>query len=244
MRPVPPRAVELTAAHEGCRLQAYQCPAKVWTIGYGHTGPEVVEGLTITKAKAREYLAEDLRTAASRISANVKREVIDALTENQYAALLSFVFNVGANPKWTLWKRLNARQFDQVPLELIKFVNAGGKKVDGLVRRRTDEIRVWSENEPGSTSEPQPSSVTRREETPPTPAEPKPIVQSKTIWTASSVAAVGVIQGATQVQAIAAPQATNHELIAKLVGLCSLVIVAAGIAIAAFKWLDHKAGRR
>jgi lysozyme len=201
---------------------------------------DVHEGREITKDEALGLLAEDLHTAASRLGANVRRDVILDLTENQYAALLSFVHNLGANPKWTIWKRLNARQFDQVPLEMMKFVNAGGKKVQGLVNRRADEVKLWSLGEPGSTAEPVPSSVTRSSPTPPTVADPKPLAKQGTIWAGAGVAVGGAMEGARNVQGIIAPQAAHSEWLMKVMGFVSILIVIGGVLVMVFKYLDHK----
>lgn len=99
MRQVPDAAVTFVAAHEGCKLESYLCPAQTWTIGYGSTRG-VHAGMRITQADARKRLAEDLKEAAARLAGVVKREVLDSLTENQYSALLSFVFNLGAGSNW------------------------------------------------------------------------------------------------------------------------------------------------
>jgi GH24 family phage-related lysozyme (muramidase) len=229
MRPIPPRAVELTAAHEGCRLDAYQDLVGVWTIGYGHTG-NVHGGQRIDEARARELLGDDLKTAAARLHAIVRREVIDELTDNQYAALLSFVFNLGAERRWTIWKRLNARQFDQVPLEMAKFVNAGGRKVQGLVARRADEVRLWSEGEPGSSAETLPSSFTRAEKTPPTPADPVPPARSAMLLTSiAGAVAAGPPMVDQAVQAVR-PYAAHSHWVQQMLGV--LAAVGASLAVA------------
>lgn len=185
MRRIPNEAVDLVARWEGLELAAYPDPATggdPWTIGYGHTDG-VKRGQTITEAQARDFLRKDLEVAAGRLEDRIG-EVVNDLTDNQYAALLSFVFNVGANPSWTIWKRLKARQFDQVPGELIKFVNAGGRKMQGLVNRRTAEIRVWSTDEPGSDDVKLTSFHTRTIDTPPTATDPVPPKKSATVWAA------------------------------------------------------------
>lgn len=240
MREIPNCAVEFVSEHEGCELKSYRDSVGILTIGYGHTGPDVKPGQTITKATALIYLKEDLGTAARRLASKVKAEVIAELTEHQYAALLSFVFNVGAGD-WTIWKVLNTRQFDGVPQQLMRFVNGGGKKIQGLVNRRAAEVVLWSTHEPGSTPAEPPSSETRNMPTPPTPEPAKPLVQSKTLWTGGAVAAGGVVQGAQQLQALAAPQAANSEWIAKLAAFAAVLVVAGGVAIMVFKWLDQRA---
>ena len=117
MRPIPPLAIDFVARWEGCSLVAYRDVAGVLTIGYGHTGADVAHGQTITRARARTLLRADLETAAARLEARIGGAVVEALTPAQYAALLSFVFNLGANARWTIWKVLKARRF--VGLRLI-----------------------------------------------------------------------------------------------------------------------------
>jgi lysozyme len=160
---------------EGLRLESYQDPGGVWTIGYGHASPKVHAGQRITKDQALQLLRSDLLVAASRLAAVVRREIIDQLTPYQYSALLSFVFNLGANAKWTIWKRLNAGQFDQVPVEMQRFVYVGKTKLRGLVNRRAAETVLWATAEPGSVPDEPPSSFTRLEATPPALANPTPL---------------------------------------------------------------------
>lgn len=195
MRPIPAIATDFIAQHEGVRLTAYRDGAGAWTIGYGSTCG-VTTGMVITEAEARRRLASDLEASAQRIRARIG-PVADELTDHQYAALLSLVFNVGAGPGWTLWKRLRARQFDQVPGELIKFVNAGGRKVQGLVNRRADEVKLWSTEEPGSSPAVLPSSETRTASTPPTPADPTPPARSAHVI-AGALAVAGAVPGAAK----------------------------------------------
>ncbi len=76
---------------EGLRLKAYKCPAGVWTIGYGHTGPDVKPGGTITQAQADALLDKDTDDAESAVNTLVKVP----LSQNQFDALVSFVFNTG-----------------------------------------------------------------------------------------------------------------------------------------------------
>ena len=98
MRAIPQAAVDLEKEAEGLRLTAYPDPATggaPWTIGYGHTGPDVRPGLRITNAQAEQLLQADLDTAA----AVVDRAVTVELTDRQRGALVSFVFNVGAGRK-------------------------------------------------------------------------------------------------------------------------------------------------
>lgn len=209
MRPIPFEAPNFVRQHEGCVLRVYDDakprmilkPATpidgTLTAGYGHTGPDVVVGMHVDLAKADAWLMEDLGIAAQRLWAKIGA-VVEDLTEFQYAALLSFVFNLGTgDPKkreWTIWKRLRARQFDAVPLEMMKFVNAGGRKLQGLVNRRAAEVALWSTAEPGSDPDNPPSSMTRLMSTPPTPADPVKPSRSATIWLAITGAVGGAVK--------------------------------------------------
>jgi lysozyme len=184
MREIPQAAVAFVAAHEALRLESYQDAGSVWTIGYGHTGPDAHAGMRITYDQATAFLTADLITAAARLASVVSLDVIRELTDNQYSALLSFVFNLGngADPKtgvspWTIWKRLNARQFDQVPVEMMRFVYCGKLKLQGLVNRRTAEVALWSTAEPGSAPDDPSSGFTRAEPTPPVALNPVPLAK-------------------------------------------------------------------
>lgn len=127
---------------EGCRLTAYRDVAGVLTIGYGSTGAHVRPGLTVTQAEADQLLIKDLARFERAVEALVKVP----LNDGQFAALVSFAFNVGegAFARSTLLKKLNASDYASVPKELMKWVHAGGKKVEGLVNRRAAEGGLWA----------------------------------------------------------------------------------------------------
>jgi len=201
VRPVPDITYDFLAEHELCVLRVYDdlrptvvlkrgdVAAGTLTAGYGHTGPDVKIGMRVTQEMADRWLREDVATAAERLWTQIG-VVVEDLTENQYAALLSFVFNVGADPSWTIWKRLKARQFDQIPVEMMRFVNAKGKKRPGLVNRRAAEVILWSTDEPGTEDIRLTSASLRDIDTPPVVADPTPARKDKTIWGAVT-AAVG-----------------------------------------------------
>jgi len=130
---------------EGCRLTPYICPAGVWTIGVGHTGPDVKPFQKITEEKAEALLAADLR----KFCFGVSEAVHVPLTDNQFAALVSFAFNLGlgALRKSTLLKKVNNTEYDAVPGELKKWVNAGGAPSLGLIRRRKAEAELWGQHD-------------------------------------------------------------------------------------------------
>jgi lysozyme len=136
-------AATLVKEFEGCRLVAYRCPAGVWTIGWGHTGPEVRKGLTITQEQADELLEQDLGSVLS----GVDRLVTVDLSVGQTAALVSFAYNVGlgALKHSTLLRLLNAGAKEAAAAELAKWTRAAGRVLPGLVRRRAAEMEMFLE---------------------------------------------------------------------------------------------------
>ena len=129
---------------EGCELEAYQCSANVWTIGYGHT-KGVEKGDTISKEEAEEMLVEELHEYENYVNEYVNV----ALSQNQFDALVSWVYNLGpANLKAsTMLKVLNDGKYEDVPYQMKRWNKAGGKVLDGLVRRREAEALLYQGRE-------------------------------------------------------------------------------------------------
>jgi len=245
IRKIPTSVIELVEAEEKCVLYVYDDafypprrarpnskPKGCFTAGYGHTGKDVIPGMSVSKMLADAWLDEDLNEAAQLLTNKVGAKIISELTENQYAALIDFVYNLGTGspkrPEWTIWKRIKAKQFDQVPLEMAKFVNdrrpdGSVRKLTGLVRRRNLEIELWSTGEPNAHEETLPSSVTRRVETPPTPADPVPVTQSKSFI----AGAVGAVTAApvmiNQVTAAVTPYAKQSEWVEASLGILATI---------------------
>ena len=134
------KAYELIRKFEGKSNTAYQDSVGVWTIGYGHTG-DVVKGQTITDAEVERLLAADVAVAEKVVNAQNL-----TLTQNQFDALVDFVFNLGSGnfQKSTLLKKIKADPNDPTIYdEFLRWVYAGGVKLLGLVRRRTDEAELY-----------------------------------------------------------------------------------------------------
>ena len=132
--------LHLTEGFEGVRLTAYPDPATggdPWTIGYGHTGPEVHSGMTITQEQAENYLMQDVAKAASDVNAKVTVEI----TQNEFDALVDFAFNCGCGNlnNSTLLKKLNAGDYEGAAHEFEKWDMAAGHHMAGLLRRRQAE---------------------------------------------------------------------------------------------------------
>lgn len=135
--------VALTKQFEGLRLTAYQDVGGVWTIGYGHTGPEVHAGLVWTQAQADAALLEDLASAVACVN-----EAVDAdITQNEFDAMVDFVFNDGAHAfrNSTLLKMVNLGHFESAAEQFLLWDHAGGKVVEGLLHRRQAEAALFSE---------------------------------------------------------------------------------------------------
>lgn len=156
--------VELIKAHEGLRLEAYPDPAHGWkvpTVGHGHTSaagaPEVTRGMKITAAQADQILRADLAKFEQAVTRNVKVP----LSENQFAALVSFTFNLGEGnlKKSTLLKKLNAGDYAAAAAEFGKWNKAGGKVLAGLTKRRASERALFEK-----------------------PVDPKPQVSHNWLW--------------------------------------------------------------
>lgn len=135
------RGVELVAKFEGCRLEAYKCPAGVWTIGYGHTAG-VKEGDRLpTQERAKELLKEDLTKYASSVNNCVKKGLINfPLNQNQFDALTSFCYNCGAG---SLQKLVSGRDAATVAEKILAYNKGGGKVLAGLVKRREAERELF-----------------------------------------------------------------------------------------------------
>lgn len=140
-REVSEAGVRLVQEFEGCRLDAYRCPAGIPTIGYGATGPDIRMGMVWTQEQADERLAEDL----ARFAAGVERLVQVDLTDNQFAAIVSFAFNVGlgALRDSTLLRKLNAGDYAGAADQLPRWSKGGGRVLPGLVRRRAAERELF-----------------------------------------------------------------------------------------------------
>ena len=135
------KGLSLTEQFEGCRLTAYQDQVGVWTIGYGHTGPDVTAGMTITIDAAQALLGKDVSSAADCVNNLV--EV--TLTQEEFDALVDFVFNLGAGAfrGSTMLRDLNAGDFTSAAAQFDMWDHAGGAVVAGLLRRRQAEAELF-----------------------------------------------------------------------------------------------------
>jgi lysozyme len=137
------KVIELIKHFEGCELEAYKCAAGVPTIGYGHIkGVQI--GDTITQEQAEQMLVEEL----NEYEGYINDMVTTPLSQNQFDALVSWVYNLGGGnlKASTLLKVLNSGDFNGVPAQLMRWNKAGGKVLEGLTRRRQAEADLFSGN--------------------------------------------------------------------------------------------------
>lgn len=146
------RGINMIIAFEGMELNAYKCPAGVWTIGVGHTGEvdgvPVKRGMLITQAKAKELLREDLKKVELYLN---RQSFAGRLTQGQFDALVSFLFNVGSGAfqTSTMRKCLCTGDFEGAAAQFGRWVygtvNGKKEKLAGLVARREREKETFLE---------------------------------------------------------------------------------------------------
>ena len=142
---ISPSGIDLICNFEGKRLTAYDDGVGVWTIGFGTTvypnGIKVMKGDTCTEAQAKTYMAHDLK----KFEVAVNKAVTVQLNQNQFDALLSLAYNIGASAfsQSTLVKKLNANDIRGAADQFDVWVNAGGKRMQGLVNRRAKEKALF-----------------------------------------------------------------------------------------------------
>ena len=135
---------------EGCarrrpdgRFEAYPDPgtgAEPWTIGWGTTGKDIRKGLVWTQAECDARFAKHIQSFVADVNTALEGA---KTTQNQFDALVSFHYNTGAVFKATLTKLHKAGKYDLAAAEFGKWVNAGGKRMNGLVRRRAAEAELY-----------------------------------------------------------------------------------------------------
>ena len=136
--------LSLIKKFEGCELEAYLCTAGVWTIGYGHT-KDVKEGDKINKDEADYLLQEEMIEYESYINDFVEVP----LEQNQFDALCSWVYNLGPTnlKNSTMLRVLNEEKYADVPQEIKRWNKAGGEVLDGLIKRREAEAKMFAGEE-------------------------------------------------------------------------------------------------
>lgn len=138
------KGIALIKEFEGLRLKAYKCPGGVWTIGYGHTAG-VKPGMVISEAQAEEYLMADLIASEKYLN-----DLRLAINQNQFDALISFIYNVGTGnfSRSTLLRKVRANpQDNSIMDEFLRWVYSKGRVLPGLQRRRLAEMKLYFSND-------------------------------------------------------------------------------------------------
>jgi lysozyme len=180
--------IDLIKKHEGLRLRAYLCPAGVWTIGYGTTGPQVTKNLAITQAQAEAYLAADLVTFTEGVLQACAPKVP---LQNELDAFVCFSYNIGlkAFASSTVLRQYKAGNKEAAAAGFKLWTKAHdpntGQLVElpGLVQRRSEEMRLFMQDVNGGTVErtASPSVTVEVPESSVVPVPPKNIALSKEI---------------------------------------------------------------
>ena len=134
--------LKLIRDSEGCKLTAYQCPAGVWTVGYGYTGTDIKKGVCWTQEKADECL---LVTAMGVLNQAIKASpILETANMEKQAAIADFIYNLGIGnySKSTLKKQVNAGNWMAASSEIKKWNKAAGKELKGLTIRRQKEAAL------------------------------------------------------------------------------------------------------
>lgn len=131
---------------EGLSLKPYLCPAGVWTVGYGHTGPDVSAGAGITQQRAEELFDKDCAAVQRQLN-SLCLQCRHSLKQCQFDALFSFCYNLGAaNLKGsTLWRKVCHDPCDpSIAAEFLRWVHSKGRVLSGLVKRREREAAIYA----------------------------------------------------------------------------------------------------
>lgn len=136
MKQINDAGLKIIQDFESLRLTAYLDTGGVPTIGWGHTA-QVKLGQTITYEKAVEFLRQDVKDAEYEVNV----AITSPLTDNQFSALVSFVFNIGGTQfaRSTMRRLLNAGKYQEAAEQFARWNKDNGKVLNGLIRRRKAE---------------------------------------------------------------------------------------------------------
>lgn len=218
-------------------VRAYRCPAGKWTIGYGHTRG-VKSGLRVSVDECEKLLMEDLHEAGNA----VRSAVSVPLSQHQYDALVSFVFNLGAGNfrSSTLLKKLNKGLYEEIPAQILRWnkarVDGQLTELRGLTRRRTAEAALWAMDAPLAGQEGGDLMPQK-----PVQEAVKPLAKSKTLAGAGAA-------GIGTVGSLLGDAATNLEslvMYSESIKMVFLALTVVGIALVTYSRIkDHNEGER
>lgn len=135
-------AIDLIKRYEGCELEAYLDSHGKWAVGYGQTGKHITPGLRILQSEADQWL----KNHVAQLQDDITELVSVPLTQQQFDALVSLVYNIGigAFARSTLLKKLNQQHYDEAASQLLRWDHSQGVQLPGLANRRAAEYRLFN----------------------------------------------------------------------------------------------------
>ncbi|MGR7993807.1 lysozyme [Xanthobacter sp. ZOL 2024] len=210
-------------------------PKGTLTIGYGHTNSakhplKIKKGLRVSEAEALDILNVDLDDCEDRVSRAVKVPISD----NQFAALVSFDFNTGAIFSASFVKKLNAGDYSAAPAGMMLYTKSKGQTLRGLVRRRQAEVDLWKKADAkaaGDDDAPEPAGNV----IPEAPVEDEPLRKSGVMQGSATAAGGGAIMLAASADDLARKldEADGHFSAGSAIGVAigALILIGALYAI-------------
>jgi lysozyme len=188
------KGLRIIKSNEGLKLRAYLCPAKVWTIGYGSTGPHVKPNSVITEAEAEALLKKDLVRFEDGVTKAVAPKVP---AQEEFDAMVSLAFNIGiaAFARSSVCKLFKQGDKAKAANAFGMWVKGGGRTLPGLVRRRAEEKALFLSAEGNVQPVLRRTSVAKMVELPEestVPDAPKPLAKSREIIFGGSLGIGGV----------------------------------------------------
>lgn len=256
LRQIPQLFFDFIMKAEACKLVGYPDGGGVPTNGWGHTGSEVRVGLSISIDVAKINLGQDAGIARRRAYQALDEATVLAMSEHQWSAILSFIFNCGVNdPKDAIWQVLKTRQWAAVPSKLMKYThehkNGVLVEVPGLVNRRNAEIALWSETDADTAAAmtgglAPPSSYTRDAVTPPVVADASPakkhsltaIIGAAVLGAPKLVAQLS--DGVSQTTHLISPFSEQSPLVASSIATLATAGAALAVIGVVVLWIAHR----
>jgi len=136
--------IDLIKTFEGCRYKAYQCPAGIWTCGYGSTGPDVDPNTEWTPEQAIARLTSDL----NKFGAGIEKHLTQPASDNQFSAMVCLAYNIGLGNfgKSSVLRLHNENDLKGAADSFLMWTKAAGRTLPGLVRRREAERTLYSKD--------------------------------------------------------------------------------------------------
>lgn len=241
--PIPYEAVMMCAESEGCRLKAYICPAGIPTIGWGHTGPDVIIGRTVwTQAEADRQFCEDLTEFATDVLLVCRK---NPPNDNQLGALVSFAYNCGGWRKSTVIKQHNAGNYAAAARAFALWnkarVNGKLTQLRGLTSRRAAEAALYLKPDEDERKQAMPQAVESESR-----LAASPIAQGGVVTAGAGVLTL-VSDASDQLGTVGTVVQHTKSVVVDALGVPAdyflpTVLVLAGAGVIFWRWKQRKGG--